>query len=198
MNPTLHARATLASLALAVFGLSGCTTRAPESSHTEPQASGTPTNARPHGTPTAFPIGFNANRVGSKYVYFTKQKQNRKVYVLRADSENGQYMGQNTGRTTFVNPHVIFYGQAGKRLVADAPTGTVVERDKTVRMTGGVRATSADGLTLRSDTLRYDDQNDTVHGEGNVVVTTPQGEQLQGETLDWNLRDGAIAVNGAH
>lgn len=189
MNLTLHARATLASLALAVFVLSGCTARAPESSHTDPQAS---------ATPTAFPIGFNANRVGSKYVYFTKQKQNRKVYVLRADSENGQYMGQNTGRTTFVNPHVIFYGQAGKRLVADAPTGTVVERDKTVRMTGGVRATSADGLTLRSDTLRYDDQNDTVHGEGNVVVTTPQGEQLQGETLDWNLRDGAIAVNGAH
>ena len=186
------------ALVLAAVVLASCTTRAPESVPPSPRASSPPTSARPHGVPTAFPIGFNAHRVGNKYVYFTKQKQHRKVYVLRADSENGQYTGKDTGRTTFVNPHVIFYGQAGKRLVADAPTGTVIEREKTVRMTGGVRATSADGLTLRSDTLRYDDQNDMVHGEGNVVVTTPQGEQLQGETLDWNLRDGAIAVNGAH
>ena len=198
MTPSFASRAALAVLTSAAVVLASCTARAPEPAQPRPLSSTARSIARPQGKATTFPIHFNANRVGSKYVYFTKQKQNRKVYVLRADSETGQYTGQNTGRTTFVNPHVIFYGQAGKRLVADAPTGTVVESDKTVRMTGGVRAKSADGLTLRSDTLRYDDQNDTVHGEGNVVVTTPQGEQLQGETLDWNLRDGAIAVNGAH
>ncbi len=198
MIPKCGARGALVAMTIASVVLAGCSARTPERAQSSPTPSVESSTARPHGKPTSIPIHFNANRVGSKYVYFTKQKQNRKVYVLRADSETGQYTGQDTGRTTFVNPHVIFYGQAGKRLVADAPTGTVVERDKTVRMTGGVRATSADGLTLRSDTLRYDDQNDTVHGEGNVVVTTPQGEQLQGETLDWNLRDGAIAVNGAH
>jgi len=103
------------------------------------------------------PILFNAPRIGDRYIYLIKQRPDgRKVYVLRADAEKGQYFGENTGRSTFVNPHITFYGSNGKRLVADAPAGLVVERAKSVRMTGGVHALSQDGVKLTSDAMTYD------------------------------------------
>ncbi|GAC1304360.1 MAG: hypothetical protein NVS2B3_13610 [Vulcanimicrobiaceae bacterium] len=135
--------------------------------------------------------------MGKRYVFLTKSKANAKLYVLRADGERGHYFGADTGVSTFANPHITFYGRDGKRLVADAPTGTVVEKEKTVRMSGGVRARAQDGLTLHCDTLRYDDETDLVHGIGHVVVRSAKGEELQGETLTWNLRDGSIDVAGA-
>lgn len=157
-------------------------------------ASATPS---PAAAPTSPPVNFHGERVGSRYVYVTKQDGPRKAYALRADSVNGVYNGASTGRSNFTNPHVVFYGESGKQLTADAPAGTVVEKDKTVLMTGGVHARSGDGMTLDSDTLRYDDASQTVHGTGNVLVTFPTGETLRGETVDWNLRDGRINVAGA-
>ncbi len=143
------------------------------------------------------PIEMKSHKVGSKYVVWTKQKQNRKVYVLRADSEVGQYSGAGSGRSSFVNPHVTFYGSDGKRMVADAPLGTVVQKEKSVAMSGGVHALMQDGTRLASRTLRYDDESETMRGEGDVVVDFPSGEQLRGQTLDWNLRSGRIDVAGA-
>ncbi len=147
--------------------------------------------------PTAVPVALKSEKVGARYIYLTKQKGNRKVYVLRADSETGQYFGGNTGRSDFVRPHVTFFGRDGRRVVADAPAGTLVEREKTVNMSGGVRARTADGKTLASDTMRYNDDTDTLYGDGNVIVTTPQGERLEGSSLVWNMRDGRLDVAGA-
>ena len=96
---------------------------------------------------------------------------------------------------------MTFFQRDGKRIVADAPAGTVVEKDKSVLMSGGVHARTQDGTTLSSDTLRYDDGNEKLHGAGDVVVVSrsPSGrEELRGETFDWNLRDGSIDVLGAH
>ncbi len=162
-----------------------------------PSASPAPTATATAFVPTAPPIDFEGRRIGSRYVYATKRKGTKQVYVLRADTVNAVYNGAATGRSAFTNPHVVFYGDAGKRLLADAPAGTVEEKDKTVVMTGGVRARTDDGMTLRSDVLRYDDETQVVHGTGHVVVTFPQGEELQGETVDWNLRNGHINVTGA-
>jgi LPS export ABC transporter protein LptC len=142
------------------------------------------------------PVNFYGQRVGSHYVYATKQKGAKTVYVLRADSVDAVYNGALTGRSNFTNPHVTFFGQAGKRLVADAPAGTVVEKDKTVVMTGGVRARTQDGMTLSSDTMRYQDDTQMVHGAGHVIVTLTTGEQLRGDTVDWNLKDGHINMGG--
>jgi len=139
-----------------------------------------------------------APRTADKYIYLTKQRRNRKVYVLRADAEKGQYFGENTGRSSFVNPHITFYGSEGKQVVADAPFGLVVEREKTVRMSGGVHARSQDGVTLTSDRMLYDDARGTIHAEGNVVMDSPQGSELRGSALDWNLASGAVDVSGAH
>jgi len=164
----------------------------------------------PTGAPTALPvptaketadrtpITFVAPRTGDKYVYLTKQRRNRKIYALRADAEKGEYFGANTGRSSFVNPHIVFYGSGGKQLTADAPTGIVLEREKTVLMSGGVSARSQDGVHLVSDAMTYDDASETIHARGDVVMDSPDGSQLRGTTLDWNLHSGAIDVAGAH
>jgi hypothetical protein len=180
----------------ALVACSGPKSAAPPSAASpSPGASAAAEAAGP--TPTAVPLSLRSNKVGSRYIYLTKQKANRKVYVLRADSETGQYFGGDTGRSDFVNPHVTFFATSGRVIVADAPAGTIVEKDKTVTMTGGVRARTDDGKTLTSDTLRYNDESETLYGDGNVVVTTPQGERLSGSVLVWNLRNGRLDVTGA-
>jgi LPS export ABC transporter protein LptC len=145
------------------------------------------------------PITFEAPRTGDKYIYLFKQRRDgSKMYVLRADSEKGQYFGENTGQSTFVNPHITFYGSDGKHVVADAPAGLAVERAKTVRLTGGVHALSQDGVRLVSDSMLYYGSSETIHAEGHVVMDSPQGSELRGDTLDWNLHSGAVDVAGAH
>jgi hypothetical protein len=143
------------------------------------------------------PITFVAPHTGDKYIYLTKQRLNRKVYVLRADAEKGQYFGANTGRSSFVNPHITFYGLEGKRVVADAPAGLVIEGTKTVQMSGGVHARSQDGVTLTSDDMLYDEPTQTIHARGHVVMDSPQGSELRGAALDWNLTTGYVNVTGA-
>jgi LPS export ABC transporter protein LptC len=179
---------------------SGCSGQPQPAASPSPVASSsaTPTGALSTSAPgpTSPPVNFHGERVGSHYVYATKQKGARTVYVLRADSVDAVYNGALTGLSNFTNPHVTFFGDAGKRLVADAPAGTVVEKDKTVVMTGGVRARTQDGMTLSSDTLRYQDDTQMVHGAGHVIVTLTTGETLRGDTVDWNLRDGHIAMGG--
>jgi LPS export ABC transporter protein LptC len=193
----LPARAALgAALLLAVAACSGGKTVEPaQSPAAVPSAAASPATPRPG--PSTVPIALAAHKVGSKYIYLTKQKGNRRIYILRADAETGQYFGANTGRSQFTRPHITFYGAAGKRLTADAPLGTVVERDKTVTMTGGVSAVDQDGTTLTCDSLRYDDPTEQLHGQGNVRLRSPQGDELRGETLDWNLHDGQLSVRGA-
>jgi LPS export ABC transporter protein LptC len=185
--------------AFGVTACSGAKTGPPEQPGSAPSASPPAASASPSPapTPTTLPFTLRSKKVGSHYIYLTKQKDNRRVYVLRADSETGQYFGDNTGRSDFVRPHVTFFAKDGSHIVADAPAGTIVEKEKTVKMSGGVHARTGDGKTLASDTMRYSDGTDTLYGDGNVVVTTPAGERLEGSTLVWNLRDGRLDVTGA-
>jgi LPS export ABC transporter protein LptC len=190
---------TLATLA-ALCAAAGCGAPRPAQGPTRAAS------AAPAASPSAAaklpgkhtPITFEAPHLGDKFMYFSESKRNRKIYFLRADSEKGQYFGDNTGQSTFVNPHITFYGSDGKTVVADAPTGFVVQRARTVRMTGGVHAVSGDGVKLTSDSMLYDGTSETIHAKGDVVMMSPQGSELQGDTLDWNLQTGAVDVAGAH
>ncbi len=157
---------------------------------------GSPSPSLPPGAP-ATPLDLHSRRVGSQYIYVTEQKGSRRVYVLRADEQRAEYFGENTGRSDFTNPHVIFYDAPGRTLTADAPAGTVFERDKTVVMTGGVRARTSDGKTLTCDTLHYNDATGRLLGEGHVVLTSPLGEQLRGQRLDADVRLSKLVMTGA-
>jgi len=139
----------------------------------------------PSGTPTALPV-----RVSSRgTIHFTEQKRNRTVYTMEAASQSAQRAPSGDGVSVFEKPHVTFYPLTGKTLVADAPTGTVNAHGKivTVLMSGRVHAHTGDGIALVSDTLQYDDADETVHARGNVVLTTAT-ERLEGGALDADLR----------
>jgi LPS export ABC transporter protein LptC len=185
-----------ASVALCVLALvmAGCGGRGPQPAASPAAAS--PVAASPAPTRTFSPITLRSNKVGSKYIYLTKQKNNRRVYTLRADAERGEYFGQDTGRSDFTNPHVTFYDVNGKTIVADAPRGTVLEKDKNVLMSGGVKARTDSGMTLSCDTLRYNDVTQKLHGEGNVVLRSPDGEELRGDRLDADVRLSNVHVTG--
>jgi len=62
-------------------------------------------------------------------------------------------------------------------------------------MSGGVRATTQDGIVLTCDTMLYDDRAATIHGEGHVVITTPRGERLNGDTLDADVQLNHVRVS---
>ena len=64
-------------------------------------------------------------------------------------------------------------------------------------MSNGVHARTQDGITLTSDTLTYDDRTEHIHGTGNVVVTTPRGERLQGNTIDADTKLDHVRITGA-
>jgi LPS export ABC transporter protein LptC len=181
------ARAWLA----AALALTACRHAAPA-----PPAASPPAHAARQAGAAFVPIRVNSERIGSKYIYVTKQKGNRKLYVLRADSESGEYLGAGTGRSDFVQPHITFFDGRGRQLVADAPAGTVIERDKSVVMRGGVTAHAQNGMTLSSDTMRYDDATETIHGDGHVVVTMRGGERLSGQRIDADLRLSDLHVAG--
>ena len=182
---------------LAAIAFAGCAHASPQSVPTAaPSPPSTVAEPSAGAAGTSVPITFVAPRVGDRYVYLTKQRGNRKVYVLRADAEKGQYFGADTGRSTFVNPHVTFYGTIVKSLVADAPAGVVVERARTVLMSGGVHALAQNGVRLTSDTLLYNDGSQTIHATGNVIMQSADGTQLRGQTLDWNLPSGSVQVAG--
>ncbi len=187
--------------ALASCALASCThppkgSPAPATGPTSAAPTSSASASRPAPAPSQLKITVHGSKVGSRYILVTKHKGDRKVYVLRADSESGEYFGSDTARTDFVNPHVTFFGKGGQRVVADAPLGTAVEKDKSIVMSGGVHARTADGKTLRSDTLHYDDRADTLYGNGNVVMTSPSGDRLEGDRLRWNMGTGHIDVTG--
>jgi LPS export ABC transporter protein LptC len=182
----------LGTLAISAAGCGGST--APPAATPSPAAS---TTARAKSSDNTA-VTFVAPHTTDKFIYLTKQRRNRKVYVLRADAAKGQDFGTNTGRSSFVNPHITFYGSDGKQVVADAPAGLVIESEKSVYLSGGVHARSQDGITLTSDNMRYNDTTQTMHAEGNVVMDSPQGSEMRGSTLDWNLTTGAVNVAGAH
>jgi LPS export ABC transporter protein LptC len=185
-----RALASAAALGALLLLFAGCGGKGPEAA---PSPSPSPS---PAGTPTFEPIKLRSKSVGSKYIYLTKQKNNRKVYTLRADSQTGEYFGQDTGRSDFTNPHVTFFDTQGRTMVADAPRGTVLEKDKSVVMSGGVRARTESGMTLNCDTLRYNDQTQLVHGEGNCLLTSPDGEQLRGQRIDADVHLSTVHVSG--
>ncbi len=187
-------RAAFATVVLIAAGCGGGGTPAPSPA---PSTSASPAPVRPSAAAHAatLPIGVAGTRSAREPFRMTELRAGKIRYAIAADSLRGHYAGTDTGTSDLVNPHITFLATGGKQLVAVAPAGTVVEKDKTVRMTGGVHARSQDGMTLASDTLRYDDQTQIVHGAGHVIVTFPRGERLDGDTVDWNLRTGEVEMN---
>ena len=111
----------------------------------------------PTPTPTLVPLHVTSS--GERPAHdLSEMKHNRTMYVVRArsfvaDSVSGQAA---SGSGSFVQPQITFVDRSGARTVADAPKAVLTSADKSVLMTGGVRARSQDGNVLSCDRLRYD------------------------------------------
>jgi LPS export ABC transporter protein LptC len=171
----------------------GCTAQQPPGG-----AAGSPGPAaspRPSASPTAVPIHIVTRGGDGQYVRIVETIRGRKVYTIRALSGNMQRSGTSEATGELEQPHVTFVDKSGATTIADAPKAHVSERNKTVVMTGGVRAQTSTGSVLRCDTLIYHGSTERFHGDGHVVLTAHNGS-LAGEHLDGDVRLQDVSVTG--
>jgi lipopolysaccharide assembly outer membrane protein LptD (OstA) len=144
----------------------------------------------PAPTPTPVPVHVTSVGGSGGYTTLSEMKHRRTIYIVRATSfEADTASGVASGASgSFVQPHITFVDRSGAKTVADAPKAELTSADKSVLMTGGVHARSQDGNVLSCDRLRYDGNSEKIHGDGNVVLTTPSGLVLTGDELDGDAR----------
>jgi lipopolysaccharide assembly outer membrane protein LptD (OstA) len=147
-------------------------------------------SATPPPTPTPLPLHLISNGTAGQYTTLSEMKHQRTIYIVRANSFVADTTAGHTatGSGSFDQPHITFIDRSGARTVADAPKAVLTSADKSVLMTGGVHARSQDGNVLSCDRLRYDGTSERIHGDGNVVMTTPQGFTLVGDEIDGDAR----------
>jgi hypothetical protein len=152
----------------------------------------------PAPVPTSSPVPVTITSVGNRKagVTFALQRNGRRVYSIAAAANLSKRIGEGTGRSVFKNPPVIFYDRDGTTLSADAPAATVAEADRSIVMSGGVKARTGSGIKLSCSTLTYDDRTQRLLGQGDVVMTTPRGERLEGQRVDADVRLSQVRVTG--
>jgi len=150
----------------------------------------------PAPTPTQLPLHVTSNGANGQYTTLTEMKHLRMIYIVRADSFIADTTAGHTatGSGSFDRPHITFVDRSGARTIADAPEAVLTSADKSVLMTGGVRARSQDGNVLSCDRLRYDGNTERIHGDGHVVMTTPNGLTLVGDEIDGDARLADVRV----
>lgn len=146
-------------------------------------------------TPTPLAVHVTSNGEG-QYTVVTQMKNGRKLFTIRALSFEGSTLSDAGGAATgaFEQPHVTFYDRDGGETIADAPKADLTGADKSVVMTGGVQARTQAGDVLHCDRLRYDGENETIRGEGHVVLAAPNGLTLVGNRIDGDVRLNHVRV----
>jgi len=115
---------------------------------------------------------------------FTLQRNNRLRYRLTAIRGKARISSGITAATLDITT-AAFYDETGKALTAKSPTALLDQSNpnKTITMLGGVHAVSG-GHVLSCRELVYRQADDTLHGDGDVVVTGPDGMRLTGNHFD--------------
>lgn len=162
-----------------------------------PAGGGNATESSPPPTPSAVPIHVETEGDAQHPATFSASEHNRRVYLVTAKSSVGDRLGDGSFIVALSQPHVTFFDRQGKTLIGDSPKAVVTERNKTIMMSGGVKARTQDGAVLTCDTLRYDGHTERVHGEGNVVLVSARGDRLTGDTIDGDIRLNHVTVNAA-
>jgi LPS export ABC transporter protein LptC len=150
-----------------------------------------PTASPPPAGATATPLPVYVTSSGNgRYTTLTEMKHGRRLYTIRSASfvVDTSADASGTGNGAFSAPEITFVDRDGGATVATAPKAVLTGSDKSVLMTGGVRARSQDGNVLHCDRLRYDGKSERVHGDGHVRLQTPSGLILVGDTLDGDAR----------
>lgn len=160
-----------------------------------PAAQSGPQAAAP-ATPTPVPLHIETQGSAGHPATFSESARNRLIYMVKSKSSVGDRLGDGDFVVVLSTPHVTFFDKGGKTLVGDAPKAVVMERSKTITMSGGVTAHTQGGATLTCRTLTYDGNVERIHGVGDVVLTSPHGDRLTGDTIDGDVRLNHVTVNG--
>lgn len=148
--------------------------------------------------PTPSPISLHIETQGGAGApaTFSESAHNRLIYMVKSKSSVGDRLGDEGFVVVLAAPHVTFFDKGGKTLVGDAPKAVVMEKSKTITMSGGVTAHTQDGATLTCRSLTYDGSAERLHGAGDVVLTSPRGDRLTGATIDGDVRLNHVTLNG--
>ena len=164
-----------------MLALGACAPKAPT---TQPAPSSSPT-ATPAPIGTGEPVTLISRGTSTEPArYMVRNPSGQVVYDVRSSKVVYDRASDGTSEATFTRPHVVFVARDGRVVVADSPKAVAHDKDKSVVMTGGVRAKTADGKILTCTTLTYDEPNAQIHCVGNVVLTdTKTNQSATGETL---------------
>lgn len=179
----------LAGLALAVALVAGCSGHAPA-------GSGVRRPAAPAPTETQVPIHVETRGGDGEYVRIVETVRGRKVYTIRALSDDVTRGASSEAVGDLVQPHITFVDKDGTTTIADAPKARITERDKSVVMTGGVHAHTSSGSVLSCDVLTYNGNTERFHGDGNVHLTAPNGLVMDGRHIDGDVKLQNVNVTG--
>jgi LPS export ABC transporter protein LptC len=151
-----------------------------------PAGKATAVPAMPSRTPPPAPLHITGHGSARQPVRVIQQVQNRIEYELISKSYESKG-AQGKARAVFQDARVTFHDRNGKTLTATAPQAIVDEDANTVTMLGSVRAQTSDGMHLECDRLVYDHASQTLRGDGNVVVTDPQGFRGTGSSFESDI-----------
>lgn len=150
-----------------------------------PSPAATPSPALPSVPSSQEPftiVSRGTKRVPATYV--VRNPSGQVMYDVKSSTVVYDRASDGSGEATFTQPHVIFHAQDGRIVIADSPKAVAHDRDKSVVMTGGVRAKTGDGKVLTCATLTYDERNARIQCAGDVVLTdTKTNQSASGQTL---------------
>ena len=185
----------LAWLALCTASLGACAPKPPPqqaAASPSPTATATAT-AEPSVSPTSAPSVAGTHEpitlisrggAGVPARYIVRNPSGQVMYDVRSSTVVYDRASDGSAQATFTQPHVIFHARDGRIVVADSPKAVAHDRDKSVVMTGGVRAKTGDGKVLTCATLTYDERNAQIQCSGDVVLTdTKTNQSASGATL---------------
>ncbi len=164
----------------ALIALAACNPKSPNGG-----VSPTP-SLSPGATPSPVSLRISGHGTEKRPVRFIETKANRKQFEILTRSFQSKGAA-GTATLLYNDVKINFFGKDGSQLTSTAPHATVDQRTNLLVMTGGVHAHNNDGMTLQCDTLTYDRSTEMVHGDGNVVITNPNGFRGTGNHVDSNI-----------
>ena len=163
--------------AAVVIALAACNPKSPNGGVSAPPS------LSPGVTPSPVALRISGHGTQKRPVRFVETKENRKLFEILTRSFQSKGAA-GTAVLLYNNVNINFFGKDGSVLSATAPHATIDQRTNLVVMTGGVHAHNSAGMTLVCDTLTYDRSSEMVHGDGNVVITNPNGFRGTGNHFD--------------
>jgi LPS export ABC transporter protein LptC len=162
--------------------LCACNPQAPRAT-TAPVA---PLGAQSHIQATSPPLHITGQGSARQPVRIIQQVQNRVQYELIAKSYESKG-AQGKARAVFQDARVTFHDRNGTTMTATAPQAIVDENTNEVTLIDAVHATTSSGMGLQCARLVYDRTAEKLHGDGNVVITDPNGFRGTGSSFDSDI-----------